>query len=91
MTLRKIAGLGALLSLQTSGSRLTQETTLDSGDMPRMHSAIGPLPFVAIPGLTSALCTVASDGVGASAGCRSRLADVLFSFIRAGIPIRGST
>jgi len=56
-----------------------------------MHSAIGPLPFVAIPGLTSALCTVASDGVGASAGCRSRLADVLFSFIRAGIPIRGST
>jgi len=91
MTLRKIAGLGALLSPHIPGSRLTQATTLDSGDMPRRRTAIGPLPFVAIPSLVSALCTVASDGVGASAGCRSRLADVLFSFIRAGIPIRGST
>lgn len=88
MTLRKIAGLGALLSPQTPGSRLTQATTLDSGDMPRRRTTIGPLPFVAIPSLVSVLCTVghrlALDG--ASAGGRSRLPD-----IRTGIPIRGST
>jgi len=56
--------------------------------MPRRRTAIGPLPFVAIPSLVSVLCTVghrlALDG--ASAGGRSRLPD-----ISTDIPIRGST
>jgi len=85
MTLRRFAGLGALLSPQNPGPHLVQATTLDSGGTPRRHRAFDPLPLVAIPGLTSALCTLSPH-----------LASIGDSFARdrwrlPGSSIRGST
>ena len=99
MTLRKIAGLGALLSPQTPGTHLALATTLESGGTPRRHRAHGPLLFVAIPCLASALCVstrLLTFADTAAAGGRKRLhgfalGDALISLIRPGIPIRGST
>lgn len=51
MTLRKFAGLGALLSLISPGLALAQETTLDSGDTAWMLTATALVLFMTIPGL----------------------------------------
>ena len=99
MTLRTIAGLGALLSPRTPGTRLALATTLDSGDTPRKPRALGPLLLVAIPRPASSLCISAqrlafAGGAPAGAGMRLRglrPGDALISRYRSGIPIRGST
>ncbi len=51
MTLRKIAGLGALLSLISPGIAMAQEATLDSGDTAWMLTATALVLFMTIPGL----------------------------------------
>ncbi|EIK54797.1 ammonium transporter [Stutzerimonas stutzeri TS44] len=51
MTLRKFAGLGALLPLLSPGLALAQETTLDSGDTAWMLTATALVLFMTIPGL----------------------------------------
>ena len=51
MTLRKFAGLGALLSLISPGLALAQEATLDSGDTAWMLTATALVLFMTIPGL----------------------------------------
>ncbi|MGE6192406.1 MAG: ammonia channel protein [Pseudomonas sp. CO183] len=51
MTLRRFAGLGALLSLISPGLALAQETTLDSGDTAWMLTATALVLFMTIPGL----------------------------------------
>lgn len=51
MTLRKFAGLGALLSLISPGIALAQEATLDSGDTAWMLTATALVLFMTIPGL----------------------------------------
>ena len=51
MTLRKFAGLGALLSLISPGLAMAQETTLDSGDTAWMLTATALVLFMTIPGL----------------------------------------
>ena len=99
MTLRKIAGLGALLSLQNPGTRLAPATTHDSGDTPRKPGSLDPLRFVAIPRPARSLCTstemlTLADCAPAGASMRLRglrPSDALVSRIRPGFPIRGST
>lgn len=51
MTLRKIAGLGALLSLLSPGLAMAAETTLNSGDTAWMLTATALVLFMTIPGL----------------------------------------
>ncbi len=51
MTLRKFAGLGALLSLLSPGLALAQDATLDSGDTAWMLTATALVLFMTIPGL----------------------------------------
>ncbi|MCC6074968.1 ammonium transporter [Pseudomonas sp. GCM10022188] len=51
MTLRKIAGLGALLSLVNPGLALAAETTLNSGDTAWMMTASALVLFMTVPGL----------------------------------------
>ncbi len=51
MTLRRFAGLGALLSLISPGLALAQEATLDSGDTAWMLTATALVLFMTIPGL----------------------------------------
>lgn len=51
MTLRKIAGLGALLSLFFPGLAMAAETTLNSGDTAWMLTATALVLFMTIPGL----------------------------------------
>lgn len=51
MTLRRFAGLGALLSLISPGIALGQEATLDSGDTAWMLTATALVLFMTIPGL----------------------------------------
>ena len=51
MTLRKIAGLGALLSLFFPSLVLAQEKTLNSGDTAWMMTATALVLFMTIPGL----------------------------------------
>lgn len=51
MTLRKFAGLVALLSLISPGLALAQEATLDSGDTAWMLTATALVLFMTIPGL----------------------------------------
>ncbi|VXC99142.1 ammonium transporter [Pseudomonas sp. 9Ag] len=51
MTLRKFAGLGALLSLISPGIAMAQEATLDSGDTAWMLTAAALVLFMTIPGL----------------------------------------
>ncbi|QGZ29579.1 ammonium transporter [Stutzerimonas stutzeri] len=51
MTLRKFAGLGALLSLLSPGIAMAQEATLDSGDTAWMLTATALVLFMTIPGL----------------------------------------
>ena len=51
MTLRKIAGLGALLSLFFPGLVMAQEKTLNSGDTAWMLTATALVLFMTIPGL----------------------------------------
>ena len=51
MTLRKFAGLGALLSLISPGIAMAQEATLDSGDTAWMLTATVLVLFMTIPGL----------------------------------------
>ena len=53
MTLRKLAGLGALLSLAMPGTALAEEATpvLDSGDTAWMLTATALVLFMTIPGL----------------------------------------
>ena len=51
MTLRKFAGLGALLSLISPGIAMAQEATLDSGDTAWMLTATALVLFMTIPGL----------------------------------------
>ncbi len=51
MTLRRFAGLGALLSLLSPGLALAQEATLDSGDTAWMLTATALVLFMTIPGL----------------------------------------
>ncbi|WP_407294656.1 ammonium transporter [Stutzerimonas zhaodongensis] len=51
MTLRKFAGLGALLSLISPGIAVAQEATLDSGDTAWMITATALVLFMTIPGL----------------------------------------
>jgi len=51
MTLRKIAGLGALLPLLLPGIALAEEATLDSGDTAWMLTATALVLFMTIPGL----------------------------------------
>ncbi|RRV68102.1 ammonium transporter [Stutzerimonas stutzeri] len=51
MTLRRFAGLGALLSLISPGIALAQEATLDSGDTAWMLTATALVLFMTIPGL----------------------------------------
>ncbi|QLF94173.1 ammonium transporter [Pseudomonas sp. ABC1] len=51
MTLRKFAGLGALLSLISPGIAMAQETALDSGDTAWMLTATALVLFMTIPGL----------------------------------------
>ena len=51
MTLRKIAGLGALLSLFSPGLAMAAETTLNSGDTAWMLTATALVLFMTIPGL----------------------------------------
>ncbi|MBA1273140.1 ammonium transporter [Stutzerimonas azotifigens] len=51
MTLRRFAGLGALLSLLSPGLAMAQEATLDSGDTAWMMTATALVLFMTIPGL----------------------------------------
>jgi Amt family ammonium transporter len=51
MTLRKIAGLGALLSLVTPGIAMADEAVLNSGDTAWMIVATAFVLFMTIPGL----------------------------------------
>ncbi|MCQ4321867.1 ammonium transporter [Stutzerimonas stutzeri] len=51
MTLRRFAGLGALLSLISPGIAMAQEATLDSGDTAWMLTATALVLFMTIPGL----------------------------------------
>lgn len=51
MTLRKIAGLGALLSLVLPGIALADEAVLNSGDTAWMLTATALVLFMTIPGL----------------------------------------
>lgn len=51
MTLRKIAGLGALLSLVTPGLAMADEAVLNSGDTAWMLTATALVLFMTIPGL----------------------------------------
>ena len=51
MTLRRFAGLGALLPLISPGIALAQEATLDSGDTAWMLTATALVLFMTIPGL----------------------------------------
>ncbi|QTF57431.1 ammonium transporter [Stutzerimonas frequens] len=51
MTLRRFAGLGALLPLISPGLALAQEATLDSGDTAWMLTATALVLFMTIPGL----------------------------------------
>ncbi|WP_375740670.1 ammonium transporter [Pseudomonas boanensis] len=51
MTLRKIAGLGALLSLVTPGLAMADEVVLNSGDTAWMIVATAFVLFMTIPGL----------------------------------------
>ncbi|WP_278956793.1 ammonium transporter [Aquipseudomonas alcaligenes] len=51
MTLRKIAGLGALLSLVTPGLAMADEVVLNSGDTAWMLTATVLVLFMTIPGL----------------------------------------
>ncbi|AVO52846.1 ammonium transporter [Ectopseudomonas mendocina] len=51
MTLRKIAGLGALLSLLSPGLAMAEEATLNSGDTAWMLTATALVLFMTIPGL----------------------------------------
>ena len=51
MTLRKIAGLGALSSLFFPGLAMAQEATLNSGDTAWMLTATALVLFMTIPGL----------------------------------------
>ncbi|TBU95752.1 ammonium transporter [Stutzerimonas kirkiae] len=51
MTLRKFAGLGALLSLISPGLAMAQETALDSGDTAWMLTATALVLFMTVPGL----------------------------------------
>ncbi|WP_437879514.1 ammonium transporter [Pseudomonas sp. LRF_L74] len=51
MTLRKLAGLGALLSLVTPGLAMADEVTLNSGDTAWMLTATALVLFMTIPGL----------------------------------------
>lgn len=51
MTLRRFAGLGALLSLLSPGLAMAQEATLDSGDTAWMLTATALVLFMTIPGL----------------------------------------
>ena len=51
MTLRKIAGLGALLSLVTPGLAMADEAVLNSGDTAWMLTATSLVLFMTIPGL----------------------------------------
>ncbi|MCQ4307271.1 ammonium transporter [Pseudomonas stutzeri] len=51
MTLRRFAGLGALLSLISPGIALAQDVTLDSGDTAWMLTATALVLFMTIPGL----------------------------------------
>jgi Amt family ammonium transporter len=51
MTLRKIAGLGALLSLVSPGLALADEAVLNSGDTAWMLTATALVLFMTIPGL----------------------------------------
>ena len=51
MTLRKFAGLGALLSLLSPGLALAQDATLNSGDTAWMLTATALVLFMTIPGL----------------------------------------
>ena len=51
MTLRKIAGLGALLSLVFPGLALADEAVLNSGDTAWMLTATALVLFMTIPGL----------------------------------------
>ena len=51
MTLRKLAGLGALLSAFAPSLALAQEATLDSGDTAWMLTATVLVLFMTIPGL----------------------------------------
>lgn len=51
MTLRKLAGLGALLSLVTPGLAMADEVVLNSGDTAWMLTATALVLFMTIPGL----------------------------------------
>ncbi len=51
MTLRRFAGLGALLSLLSPGLAMAQEATLDSGDTAWMLTATALVLFMTVPGL----------------------------------------
>ncbi len=51
MTLRKIAGLGALLSLLSPSLAMAEEATLNSGDTAWMLTATALVLFMTIPGL----------------------------------------
>lgn len=51
MTLRKIAGLGALLSLVMPGLAMADEAVLNSGDTAWMLTATALVLFMTIPGL----------------------------------------
>ena len=51
MTLRKLAGLGALLSLVTPGLAMADEAVLNSGDTAWMLTATALVLFMTIPGL----------------------------------------
>ena len=51
MTLRKFAGLGALLSLLTPGLAMADEAVLNSGDTAWMLTATALVLFMTIPGL----------------------------------------
>lgn len=51
MTLRRIAGLGALLSLLSPGLAMAEEATLNSGDTAWMLTATALVLFMTIPGL----------------------------------------
>ncbi len=51
MTLRRFAGLGALLSLICPGLAMAQEAALDSGDTAWMMTATALVLFMTIPGL----------------------------------------
>ena len=51
MTLRKFAGLGALLSLISPGIAMAQEATLDSGDTAWMLTSTALVLLMTAPGL----------------------------------------